>query len=239
VARTEWRGSALNTVDVVARVVLFGLGLLLVGAVLGSAVRTVVLPRGVQARLTTLVFVGMRHVFRLRLGLAPSYERRDRVMAPYAPLSLLVLTLVWLLVVAAGYTAMFWALGSRSVRESVVLSGSSLFTLGFVHPPDLPAIVAAFSEAAIGLALLALIITYLPSLYTAFSRREAAVTHLEVRAGSPPSGAEIIERYAVIGRPEGLADLWERWEDWFVEVEETHTSFPPLVFFRSPQPTPG
>jgi hypothetical protein len=99
--------------------------------------------------------------------------------------------------------------------------------------------VAAFSEAAIGLALLALIITYLPSLYTAFSRREAAVTHLEVRAGSPPSGAEIIERYAVIGRPEGLADLWERWEDWFVEVEETHTSFPPLVFFRSPQPTPG
>jgi hypothetical protein len=223
-------------VDVVARVVLFGLGVVLVGAVLGSAVRTVVLPRGVQARLTTLVFVGVRKLFRLRLGLAPSYERRDRVMAPYAPLSLLVLTMVWLLVVATGYTAMFWALGTRSARESVVLSGSSLFTLGFVRPHDLPAIVLAFSEAAIGLALLALIITYLPSLYTAFSRREAAVTHLEVRAGSPPSGVEVIERYAMIGRLEGLADLWDRWEDWFVEVEETHTSFPALVFFRSPQP---
>ncbi|HYX43706.1 MAG TPA: hypothetical protein VE760_01600 [Acidimicrobiales bacterium] len=222
--------------NVVARVVLFGLGLLVVGAVLGSAVRTVVLPRGVQARLTTLVFVGVRQVFRLRLGRAPTYERRDRVMAPYAPLSLLALTLVWLLVVAAGYTAMFWALGSRSVRDSLVLSGSSLFTLGFIHPQDLPAVVLAFSEAAIGLALLALIITYLPSLYTAFSRREAAVTHLEVRAGSPPSGVEIIERYALIGRLDGLGDLWERWEDWFVELEETQTSFPALVFFRSPQP---
>jgi hypothetical protein len=223
-------------VDVVTRIVVFGVGLLLVVAVVGSAVRTVVLPRGVQARLTTLVFVAVRKVFRLRLGLGPSYERRDRVMAPYAPLSLLVLTMVWLLVVAAGYTAMFWALGSRSVRESVELSGSSLLTLGFVHPRDLPANVLVFSEAAIGLALLALIITYLPSLYTAFSRREAAVTHLEVRAGSPPSGVEIIERYVLIGRPEGLAELWDRWEDWFVEVEETHTSFPALVFFRSPQP---
>ena len=222
--------------DVVARVVVFGLGLLVVGAILGSAVRTVVLPRGVQARLTTLVFVGVRKLFRLRLGLAPSYERRDRVMAPYAPLSLLTLTMVWLLVVAIGYGGMFWALGTKSLRDSVVLSGSSLFTLGFVRPHDLPSIVLAFSEAAIGLALLALIITYLPSLYTSFSRREAAVTHLEVRAGSPPSGVEIIERYALIGRMEGLADLWERWEDWFVEVEETHTSFPSLVFFRSPQP---
>ncbi len=222
--------------DVVVRVVFFVLGALLVLAVLGSAVRTVVLPRGVQARLTTLVFVGVRKVFRLRLGIAPSYERRDRVMAPYAPLSLLTLTTVWLLVVAVGYTAMFWGLGPRSVRDAVMLSGSSLLTLGFVRPPDLPSTALAFTEAAIGLALLALIITYLPTLYTAFSRREAAVTHLEVRAGSPPSGVEILERYRRIDRLEGLAELWDRWENWFIEVEETHTSFPPLVFFRSPQP---
>ncbi|HEX2191560.1 MAG TPA: hypothetical protein VHH09_00040 [Acidimicrobiales bacterium] len=222
--------------EVAARVVVFGVGLLVVAAVLGSAVRTVVLPRGVQARLTTLVFVGVRKLFRLRLGLAPSYERRDRVMAPYAPLSLLTVTLVWLLVVAVGYTGMFWALGTKSVRDAVVLSGSSLLTLGFVRPHDLPSVVLTFTEAAIGLGLLALIITYLPSLYTSFSRREAAVTHLEVRAGSPPSGVEILERYALIGRLDGLAELWDRWENWFIELEETHTSFPALVFFRSPQP---
>jgi hypothetical protein len=30
--------------------------------------------------------------------------------------------------------------------------------------------------------------------------------------------------------------LWTNWEGWFVELEETHTSLPSLVFFRSPQP---
>ena len=218
------------------KVVVFAAGGLLVATTLASAVRTVVLPRGVQAKLTTAVFLGMRVLFRLRLGRGPSYERRDRVMAPYAPLSLLTLALVWLVLVATGYTAMFWALGDQPLREAVTLSGSSLFTLGFLRPNDLPTIALAFSEAAQGLVLLALVITYLPSIYTAFSRREAAVAHLEVRAGSPPSGPEMIERFARIGWLGGLAGLWDRWEGWFVEIEETHTSFPALVFFRSPQP---
>jgi hypothetical protein len=30
--------------------------------------------------------------------------------------------------------------------------------------------------------------------------------------------------------------LWVDWERWFAEIDETHTSYPPLVFFRSPQP---
>jgi hypothetical protein len=33
-----------------------------------------------------------------------------------------------------------------------------------------------------------------------------------------------------------MDQMWQEWEDWFVEVEETHTSFPVLVFFRSPVP---
>ena len=223
-------------VEVAVDLVAFAAGLVLVCATLASAVRTVVLPRGVQSRLTTAVFLAMRILFRVRLGRAPTYEQRDRVMAPYAPLSLLTLALVWLVLVAVGYTAMFWALGDESLRDAVTLSGSSLFTLGFLRPDDLPTILLAFTEASLGLVLLALVITYLPSIYTAFSRREAAVAHLEVRAGSPPFGPEMIERFARIGWLGGLAGLWDRWEGWFVEIEETHTSFPALVFFRSPQP---
>jgi hypothetical protein len=60
---------------------------------------------------------------------------------------------------------------------------------------------------------------------------------LEVRAGSPPSGVEMLERFAILGRLNALSDeVWTRWEGWFVDVEETHTSFPALAFFRSPQP---
>jgi hypothetical protein len=91
-------------------------------------------------------------------------------------------------------------------------------------------------EAAIGLFLLALLITYLPSIYTAFSRRELGVTALSVRAWEPPSGREMIWRHWVLERIDELHGVWTEWERWFVDVEETHTSLPSLVFLRSPQP---
>ena len=33
-----------------------------------------------------------------------------------------------------------------------------------------------------------------------------------------------------------LTELWKDWEDFFIDIEESHTSFPALSFFRSPQP---
>jgi len=92
----------------------------------------------------------------------------------------------------------------------------------------------AFSEAAIGLILVALLIAYLPTMYAAFSRRESAVSLLEVRAGSPPSAAEMILRFNRIHGLTALGEQWRIWEIWFADIEESHTSLPPLVFFRSP-----
>ena len=221
---------------VVVRGLVFGGGALVVITTFGSAVRTVILPRGIPARLGRVVFISIRSLFRLRIGRNASYERRDRVMAAYAPTSLLMLLVVWISLVLVGYTGMFWGVGSRSVRQAFTLSGSAILTLGFERPPDIPATVLAFSEAALGLILLAMLITYLPSIYGAFSRRESAVTALEIRAGSPPSGVEMIERYWVLERIDQLDEVWVRWEDWFVDLEETHLSFPAVVFFRSPQP---
>jgi hypothetical protein len=157
-------------------------------------------------------------------------------MALYAPVSLLALLLTWMAIVLIGYTGMFWALGDRSLGTAFRLSGSSLLTLGFERGSDYPSTVLVFTEAALGLILLAMLITYLPSIYGAFSRREAAVTALEVRAGSPPSGQEMLWRYHTLERTDRLIEVWKAWEAWFVEVEESHTSIPALVFFRSPQP---
>ncbi len=220
----------------VLRILAFIAGLAIVFATFGSAIRTVILPRGVPARLGRFVFIAMRKVFRLRAGRTSSYEKRDRAMALYAPVTLLVLLGVWITLVLIGYTGMYWALRGRSLGEAFRLSGSSILTVGFERPPDLPSTTLAFTEAALGLILLALVITYLPTIYGAFSRREAVVTSMEVRAGSPPSGVEMLERYWRLEAYEQLRELWVNWETWFVELEETHTSFPALVFFRSPQP---
>lgn len=222
---------------IVVRAVAFAAGVLVVIGTLGSAVRTVILPRAVPARLTRRVFLSMRAVFRLRAGPKAPYERRDRVMALYAPMSLLALVATWLVTVLVGYAAMFWGLEAGAIYRAFVLSGSSLLTLGTEFARSPGASVLVFSEAALGLLLLALLITFLPNLYSNFSRRETFVALLEVRAGSPPTAVEMISRYWRIHGLERLDDLWPQWEVWFAELEETHTSFPALNFFRSPQPS--
>lgn len=220
----------------VLRAALFLAGLIAVFGTVGSAVRTVVLPRAVQARITRVVFRGVRQVFRLRAGPSASFEKRDAIMASYAPASLLILVVVWLVSVFLGYAAMFLALSPGSVSRALMISGSSLLTLGFARPTEPVPILLVFSEAALGLLLLALLITFLPSLYSNFSKRETLVALLEIRAGSPPTAEEMFLRFWRLHGLERLEENWVQWEVWFAELEETHTSFPALVFFRSPQP---
>jgi hypothetical protein len=223
-------------VEIVLRVLVFLLGLAVALEVVLSAMRTFVLPRSAADPLSRTVFLGMRVLFNPWTRRARSYEERDRAMALLAPVSLLLLPIVWLVLVLAGYMAMFWALGVRPLRAAFTVSGASLLTLGFAAVDNLPRTALAFSEAALGLILVALLIAYLPTMYTAFSRRENAVTMLEVRAGSPPSAPEMLLRYHRLKRLDKLGDLWVTWEVWFADVEETHTSLAALAFFRSPQP---
>jgi hypothetical protein len=224
-------------------VVVFVVGLAFVVLTVGSAIRTMVVPRAVPTTVARLVFLLVRYVFVAISGREPDYERRDRVMAYYAPVSLLVLPVVWLTIVLAGYSGMYWGLGVHSVRQAYSLSGSSLLTLGFAHSDSIPRQTLMFTEAGAGVGLLALLITYLPTLYGTFSRREATVALLESRAGGKnsrfgwgPSGVEMLWRYHVIGWRGGLGEMWDRWEVWFVDVEESHTSLPVIAYFRSPQP---
>ena len=218
------------------RVISFLLGVGLVIATLRSALRVFVLPRGVQDRLVRYVFLIIRSLIQLAMRRARTFAERDRIMAFYAPIALLVLLPAWLILVSLGYALMYWAAGYGSFRESYVLSGSSLLTLGFAQGGAIFHTLMAFSEATIGLILVALLIAYLPTMYSAFSRRELAVTLLEVRAGSPPSAIEMLLRYHRIGGLDRLSETWDTWESWFADVEESHTTLAAVVFFRSPQP---
>jgi hypothetical protein len=219
------------------QVLAVAVGLWIVVATVASSLKTTVLPRGVPARIARWVFRSVRWAFGLWIGKNASYARRDRVMAYYGPVALLVLLVVWLTAIGFGFFLIYWGVGVPDLQRAFFLSGSSIFTLGFERPAHSWIAFLSMAEAALGLVLLALLITYLPSIYQAFSRREALVTALEVRAGNPPAGATMLIRFTVLGRLESLSDeIWSRWEDWFVDIEESHTSFPSLSFFRSPTP---
>jgi hypothetical protein len=223
------------TVFTILHVCAFVGGAYLVAITLSAAFLTFVLPRSANVRLTRLIVRSLYIPFRWRANRAQTYQARDRVMALYGPLILLAQPVVWVAFVLIGYMGMYWSIGAIDWGEAFRLSGASLLTLGSTTAPGLLATVLTFSEASIGLGLIALLIAYLPAIYTAFSRRETAVAMLEIRAGSPPSATTLIERAHRLGRLERLHDLWQSWEFWFTEIEETHTSLSALVFFRSPQ----
>jgi hypothetical protein len=222
--------------EVLARVGAALAGIAVVLLAVRSAIRTFVLPRPARDGLLAFVFVNLRKVFNLVAGPTRPYAVRDRRLAWFAPVGLLLFPVVVVVVIIAGYTLIYWALGldpEAALRES----GSSMLTLGFSVAPDLATTLVAFSQAAIGLVMVALLIAYLPTMYADFTRRESEVNLLEVRAGTPASAVYMWELAHRIGAVDRLDGIFERWERWFSELEETHTTLPALTFFRSPRPS--
>ncbi|MCP4422711.1 MAG: hypothetical protein GY805_39385 [Chloroflexi bacterium] len=210
-------------------------GLIIIIGTLVSAIKTFILPRGVNVWLTRAVFRLIGFFFRLRLRGA-TYDEQDRYMAFFPPLALFLMPMILLLLVLFGYMLLFWALEPRPFPEIFILSGSSLLTLGYASVNTTASKLLEFSEAMIGLVLIAMLIAYLPTMYSAFSHRETAVVLWDARAGSPPTVFEMVSRSHRIGDLARLQDVWQPWQTWFAELEESHTSLSPLVFFRSPQP---
>jgi len=218
------------------RILAFLIGTALIGWAIFSIVQTLVLPRNAQDKLARMLFVSIRGIFSIALRWLRTYEERDHLMAFYAPVGMLSLVPAWLILFLLGYTGMFWSLGEHTWLESFRISGSSLLTLGFAASTSVPSALLEFSEAALGLMTVALLIAYLPTMYAAFSRREAAVTLLDVRAGNPPSATQMLARYHRIHGLDQLKEQWQIWEAWFADIEESHTSLPAMIFFRSPKP---
>jgi hypothetical protein len=202
-----------------------------------EAIRAFVIPRGIQVR-SRIVFYWVFRLLRWVAHVRGAVEREavDGIMVYGAPIAVLGLPLLWLITTLLGFAGIFWAIDGNGFGDAVVVSGSSLFTLGFDKPDGVGGAIVAFACATVGLGLLALVITYLPTLNAAFSRREAVVAMLDTRAGTPPNAITLIERHHVFAGIETLDLLWPEWERWIVDVGETHYTHPMLVFFRSSEP---
>ena len=220
---------------ILVRVIVFLFGLGVVLGTLSSALSTFVVPRSVRSQLNRILFLVLRRIFESMMRFAKTFEQKDAIFAYYAPIGLMLLVPTWYVLMSVGYAAMYWSLGVGDFFTDIRLSGSSLLTLGFAAPDSFWVNLLVFSEATLGLILVALLIAYLPTMYSAFSRREEFVNLLEVRAGVPPSSVEMLLRFNRIHGLDRLAEYWSSWEVWFAELEESHTTLPALVFFRSPR----
>jgi hypothetical protein len=219
-------------------------GIVLVVWALLDVFRTLVMPRAAhgRVRLSRILFRTMWRSWRWIGVRAKTVQARERILATAAPFFFFVLLVGWVSLALLGYALILWSPafvdgigpGGDSFGNALYVSGTSLFTLGSVSNVTGWTRAVVVAEGATGLALFAVVIAYLPVLYQAFNRREVGVLLLDARAGSPPSGSELLHRMGSAGVASSLSELFAEWERWVADVLESHMSYPLLALFRSP-----
>jgi hypothetical protein len=217
-------------------------GIVVILAVLLDAFETVVLPRRVRRkfRITVWFYRNTWKPWRKITDLIKSPGRRENFLGYFGPLSLLFLLALWASGLIFGFALLQYGAGEHVMLANepvtfgrvVYLSGSTFFTLGYgdIIPTSTFSRALAVLEAGMGFGFLGVVIGYLPTIYSSFSRREIEISLLDARAGSPPTAAELLIRF---GKCPQLQDIFRDWERWAAELLESHISYPPLGFFRS------
>jgi voltage-gated potassium channel Kch len=213
--------------------------------VLLEAFETIILPRQVTRRwrLTRLFYRATWRPYSVMVRPCPM-KGRERLLSFYGPLSFVLLLVFWgvlllfgfaLLHLVDGSVARMGTTGLQRLGMAMYFSGSTLFTLGLgdIAPHTPASRLFTVVEAFVGLGFLAIVVGYFPVLYQAFSRREAQISLLDARAGSPPSAAELLRRMIGGGDYGELHGLLKDWERWCAELLESHISYPVLCYFRS------
>ena len=230
-------------------ILLLLLGLLIYGAILQDSFQTIILPRRPVAsfRLTRLFYLATWIPWTRVVHLYRNHRRREQLYSFYGPLSLLMLFVFWAVSLLTAFALIYFSLHFPfadpwhpvtelgRLRSCFYVSGSTLFTLGLgdVVPTTHTARFFVVLEAGTGLGFIALVIGYLPVLYSAFSSRETAVALLDARAGSPPTAGELLVRHQFEQGEAALTELLAEWERWAATLLETHISYPILCYYRS------
>jgi len=220
-------------------------GLFILLATLWEAFETIILPRRVT-RPIRLVRMFYRVTWKFWAAVnrwIRSKKVRDAHLSYYGPLSLLGLFATWAILLVLAFAMLHWAAGSAinapgempTFRTDFYLSGTTFFTLGLgdVTPRTTLAKAITVTEGGTGFGFLGLMISYLPTLYGAFSQRELNISLLDARAGSPPTAAELLRRHAQFADNEVLTLYLRDWEIWAAQLMESHLSYPVLCYFRS------
>jgi hypothetical protein len=217
-------------------------GIAIVVVVLWEAFETVVLPRRVarRFRLTVLYYRTTWSAWRVVSRGIRKPARRESFLSFFGPLSLLLLFVLWAAAIIVGFGLLYYSASLRGglyadLHSSFYLSGTTMFTLGLgdVVPRTEIQRVLAVTESGLGFGFLALVLSYLPVIYQAFSRREVNIVLLDARAGSPPTAAELLRRHIGADGARDLEQLLHDWERAAAEILESHISYPVVCYFRS------
>jgi hypothetical protein len=220
-------------------------GIVSILAILLDAFETVVLPRRVRRsfRITSWFYRRTWIPWRKLASRIQGQARRENFLGYFGPLSLIFLLVLWAAGLIFGFALLQYGAGEhfRLSEEPITFgvlvyhSGETFFTLGYgdIIPNSGLARALAVLESGLGFGFLGVVIGYLPTIYSSFSRREIEISLLDARAGSPPSATELLARFGNGPQQAVLDQIFKDWERWAAEVLESHLSYPALSFFRS------
>ena len=213
-------------------------GAALVLSAVVSVIGTVIVPRKTGSRLTRLVAGVVHESYLLITRPVASYQRRDRIMAGQAAVILLGQLAAWMVAFYVGYSLLIWPV-TAGIGDAFTSAGPALWTFGPADPHGFYEIAVLDTAAMAGLITITLQIAYLPHLYAAFNHRENEIALLNSRAGSPSWGPELLARtHYALGSGQSaldtLPEFYNQWERWAADVTESHVTYSPLVWFRSP-----
>lgn len=216
--------------------VAFALGLVVVLFTGASVLFTIVLPREPRGfeRLSSFVDRTVQVAFLALSRLARTYEGKDTLLAPTAPVALIAQLAFWAGCFVVGYSLMLVGT-THSLVSALAQATGAVFTVGTIDLSGRANAAVDIAAGATWVVIVALQIAYLPALYQAFNRRESLVAMLESRAGIPAWGPEVLARHQLVGIIDALPDFYASWEEWSADLAESHTTYPVLLLFRSPQ----
>ena len=219
------------------------LGVALVALVLHDVFQSVVVPRWSSRRFRIAPhLLEMMWLMWRRIGSTREYgDAREDFLGMFAPLALMMSLVAWVVLLISGYALCFWALREqthphlKSFGEAFYMAGTTLLTIGYGDYTSSggAARVVSLAAGASGLAIFALVISFLFTLYGAVEARETRVLMLDARAGSPPSGVALLQAYAELDLLSTLPSFFEEWERWSAGILQSHIAYPILPFFRS------
>jgi hypothetical protein len=229
------------TIPIYVRYLAAAVGLVLVITDGISVVGTLIVPRPAGGRLMVWVDRLVHAMFELATSRTHDYRRRDRQLAAEAAILLICQLLTWLAVAYIGFTLLLWPFVHGGVTASFDDIGPATWFVGDSSVHGAAGRVIQYAAGFFGLVTVTLQIAYLPTLYSSFNRREQDVALLNARAGVPSWGPELLARthYALgsgTSTIDTLPDFYEQWERWAADITESHTTYLPLVRFRSPRP---
>ena len=170
-----------------------------------------------------------------------SMGRRETILALFGPLSVLGLLVMWVATSIFGWALVWWGMRGgfhtplQDFGDAWYYSGVTYFTVGFGDYLSATGFTRFFTlvEAFTGMITTAMVIGYLPALYSAYSARERQLLRLDDFSGGRISPISLVIHHIDGDDTTALRNFFSEWEAWCCEVAESHTSYPMLGSFRS------